>query len=86
MVFKIEHESEIEQQKHFDWIHKRKSKYFVCGISECKIEISQDYSLIMMYRHVVNKHADIFISCRVCKKTFQLIKGLRKQESNMHNI
>ena len=79
-------ESEIEQKKHFDWMHKRKSKYFICGIAECKIEISQDYNLSRMYRHVVNKHADIFTSCRVCKKTFQLIKGLRKHESNMHNI
>ena len=81
-----EFESDIDQKKHFDWIHKRNSKYFVCGISECRIEIPQDYNLSNIYRHVVNKHADIFTSCRVCKKTFQLIKGLRKHESNMHNI
>ena len=73
-------------KKHCVKIHKRNSRSFVCGIDSCTFEIAQDYNLRKLYRHIRFQHMDYFSACRVCKKTFDKLRNLRRHESEVHNV
>ena len=73
-------------KKHLVIIHKRNSRSFVCGIDSCTFQIAQDYNLRKLYRHVRIQHMDYLSACRVCKKTFDKLRNLRRHESEVHNV
>ena len=80
------YEIKADLVKHFQYLHKRNSKYFACGISECNYKVFQDCRLRKMYYHIRNEHTNILSACRVCQKTFKVWRSLKIHEFKKHNL
>ena len=80
------HSTKPELKKHFNKIHKRNSRSFVCGIASCTFEVPQSYNLRKLYYHIRNEHMDFLSACRVCKKTFERLRNRKRHESDVHNV